>query len=70
MAHPLVVVLLLLWSSGKALDHIYQNSFKAHVGMRTESRKIVVLITDGDATDKIMSPSRNLKDNGIEIYTV
>ncbi|KAG7229527.1 hypothetical protein INR49_031951 [Caranx melampygus] len=57
-------------NTGKALDHIYQKSFKAHVGMRTESRKIVVLVTDGKSTDNVMSPSRNLKDNGIEIYTV
>ncbi|KAG7237742.1 hypothetical protein INR49_031859 [Caranx melampygus] len=38
--------------------------------MRTESRKIVVLVTDGKSMDDVTSPARNLKDNGIEIYTV
>lgn len=56
--------------TGRALDHIYQGSFKHHVGMRTESRKIAVLITDGESQDNVSPPSMTLKRNGIEIYTV
>ncbi|XP_022625883.1 scavenger receptor cysteine-rich type 1 protein M130-like, partial [Seriola dumerili] len=55
---------------GRALDHINQMSFKPHVGMRVDSRKIAVLITDGESQDDVNLPSQNLKDRGIEIYTI
>ncbi|XP_022606755.1 scavenger receptor cysteine-rich type 1 protein M130-like [Seriola dumerili] len=54
----------------RALDHINQMSFKPHVGMRVDSRKIAVLITDGESQDDVNLPSQNLKDRGIEIYTI
>ncbi|XP_023274760.1 antigen WC1.1-like [Seriola lalandi dorsalis] len=55
---------------GRALDRINQMSFKPHVGMRADSRKIAVLITDGKSQDAVNLPSQNLKDRGIEIYTI
>ncbi|XP_071351013.1 uncharacterized protein [Trachinotus anak] len=52
--------------TGRALDFINQENFKPGMGMRADSRKIAVLITDR----KVNIPSQKLKDNGIEIYTI
>ncbi|TDG97665.1 hypothetical protein EPR50_G00210220 [Perca flavescens] len=56
--------------TGLALNYILQNNFKPNVGMRADSKKIVVLITDGEANDNTLLPSQKLKDAGIEIYAI
>ncbi|KAL7371606.1 hypothetical protein ABVT39_001960 [Epinephelus coioides] len=56
--------------TGKALDYILHNSFQSNVGMRADSQKIAVLITDGKSQDDTLLPSQNLKDAGIEIYAI
>uniref|UniRef100_A0AAY5EVL3 Collagen, type XII, alpha 1a n=1 Tax=Electrophorus electricus TaxID=8005 RepID=A0AAY5EVL3_ELEEL len=56
--------------TGLALNYILQNNFKANVGMRPNSRKIGVLITDGKSQDEIISNSQNLRDQGIELYAI
>ncbi|XP_042371670.1 scavenger receptor cysteine-rich type 1 protein M130-like, partial [Plectropomus leopardus] len=38
--------------------------------MRAKSKKIVILITDGDSQDETLLPSQNLKDTGFEVYTI
>lgn len=55
---------------GLALNYILQNNFKANVGMRPNSRKIGVLITDGKSQDDIIANSQNLRDHGIELYAI
>ncbi len=56
--------------TGKALDYILRNNFKPNVGMRADSQKTAVLITDGESNDDILLPSQNLKDTGIEVYAI
>ncbi|GAA6109498.1 collagen alpha-1(XII) chain isoform X1 [Tachysurus ichikawai] len=56
--------------TGLALNYILQNNFKANVGMRQNSRKIGVLVTDGKSQDDIIANSQNLRDNGIELYAI
>nr|XP_020464293.1 collagen alpha-1(XII) chain-like [Monopterus albus] len=56
--------------TGMALNYILQNNFKENVGMRPNARKIAVLITDGKSQDDVDVYSRNLRDQGIEIYTI
>ncbi|XP_054455478.1 scavenger receptor cysteine-rich type 1 protein M130-like [Anoplopoma fimbria] len=56
--------------TGRALTHILHNNFKPEVGMRENSTKIAVLFTDGDSHDNTLLPSQNLKNVGIEIYTL
>lgn len=58
------------FSPGLALNYILQNNFKANVGMRPNSRKIGVLITDGKSQDDIIANSQNLRDSGIELYAI
>ncbi|XP_076129262.1 collagen alpha-1(XII) chain isoform X2 [Alosa pseudoharengus] len=56
--------------TGLALNYILQNNFQESVGMRPDSRKIGVLITDGKSQDDIISNSQILKDRGIELYAI
>ncbi|KAM7368319.1 hypothetical protein PAMP_014547 [Pampus punctatissimus] len=56
--------------TGMALNYILQNNFKPNVGLRAESRKIGVLITDGKSQDEIVFNSQKLRDSGIELYAI
>uniref|UniRef100_A0A8C1SYA7 Collagen alpha-1(XII) chain n=1 Tax=Cyprinus carpio TaxID=7962 RepID=A0A8C1SYA7_CYPCA len=56
--------------TGLALNYILQNNFKPNVGMRPNSRKIGVLVTDGKSQDDITVNSQNLRDQGIELYAI
>ncbi|KAF5892201.1 collagen alpha-1(XII) chain-like isoform X3, partial [Clarias magur] len=56
--------------TGMALNYILQNNFKREVGLRPDSRKIGVLITDGKSQDDIIVSSQNLKTDNIELYAI
>ncbi|XP_070708262.1 scavenger receptor cysteine-rich type 1 protein M130-like [Pempheris klunzingeri] len=56
--------------TGRALKYILHTSFKPNAGMRADSQKIAVLITDGESLDDTLLPSQDLKDTGIEVYTI
>ncbi|KAM9839911.1 collagen alpha-1(XII) chain-like [Aulostomus maculatus] len=56
--------------TGMALNYILQNNFKANMGMREDSRKIGVLITDGKSQDEVILNSQSLRDSGIELYAI
>ncbi|XP_053197814.1 collagen alpha-1(XII) chain-like [Scomber japonicus] len=57
-------------TGGKALQHVLSNNFKPNEGMRADSQKIVLLITDGRSTDDVSLASQYLRDSGIEIYAI
>ncbi|XP_056620126.1 collagen alpha-1(XII) chain isoform X2 [Triplophysa dalaica] len=56
--------------TGMALNYILQNNFRPNVGLRPDSRKIGVLVTDGKSQDDIIGNSQNLRDSGIELYAI
>lgn len=56
--------------AGLALNFIFENNFKPSVGMRLDSRKIGVLITDGKSQDDIVVNSQTLRESGIELYAI
>lgn len=56
--------------TGMALNHILQNNFKESVGMRPNSKRIGILITDGKSQDDVIEHSQNLRDQGIELYAI
>ncbi|KAI1895827.1 hypothetical protein AGOR_G00110770 [Albula goreensis] len=56
--------------TGLALNYILQNNFKPNVGLRPNSRRIGVLVTDGKSQDDIIQNSQNLRDQGIELYAI
>lgn len=53
-----------------ALKYILQNNFKPEMGLRPDSRKIGVLITDGKSQDDIVISSQKLRDEDIELYAI
>lgn len=55
---------------GMALDFILKNNFKQDAGLRPRARKIGVLITDGKSQDDVVTPSRRLRDEGVELYAI
>ncbi|XP_009571425.1 PREDICTED: collagen alpha-1(XII) chain-like, partial [Fulmarus glacialis] len=56
--------------TGMALDFILKNNFKQDAGLRPRARKIGVLITDGKSQDDVVTPSRRLRDEGVELYAI
>ncbi|MEQ2263724.1 hypothetical protein XENORESO_011856, partial [Xenotaenia resolanae] len=56
--------------TGMALRYILQENFQPAVGLRSDSRKIGVLITDGKSQDEIINKSQSLRDSGIELYAI
>uniref|UniRef100_A0A096MGL7 Collagen alpha-1(XII) chain n=1 Tax=Poecilia formosa TaxID=48698 RepID=A0A096MGL7_POEFO len=56
--------------TGMALRFILETNFQPSVGMRPDSRKIGVLITDGKSQDEIIVSSQSLRDSDIELYAV
>ncbi|XP_061158183.1 collagen alpha-1(XII) chain-like isoform X19 [Syngnathus typhle] len=56
--------------TGLALNYLLQNNFKENVGMRPNSRKIGVLITDGKSQDDVNINSQRLREEGIELYAI
>ncbi|KAL0967290.1 hypothetical protein UPYG_G00250360 [Umbra pygmaea] len=56
--------------TGMALNYILKNNFKPNVGLRSDARKIGVLITDGKSQDEIVTNSRRLRDDNIELYAI
>lgn len=56
--------------TGMALNYILQNNFKENVGMRPNSRKIGVLITDGKSQDDVHLRAQNLRIENVELYAI
>ncbi|XP_042253975.1 uncharacterized protein LOC121887310 [Thunnus maccoyii] len=56
--------------TGRALSHIQYDLFQPNKGMRSDSQKILILITDGESEDDVSLDSQRLRDDGIEIYTI
>ncbi|XP_026145131.1 cartilage matrix protein-like [Carassius auratus] len=56
--------------TGLALTYILENSFKAESGSRPDVPKIVILITDGESWDDVISPAQRLRDAGIELFAI
>lgn len=65
----LVIFFPTYWT-GMALKYILKNNFKPEVGLRPDSRKIGVLITDGKSQDDIILSSQSLKTEDIELYAI
>ncbi|XP_062298281.1 uncharacterized protein LOC134003171 [Scomber scombrus] len=56
--------------TGIALQLVLHYNFKPNVGMRADSQKIIILITDGKSQDNVSLASDHLRDSGIEIYAI
>ena len=56
--------------TGTALIDIRYLFFQPDKGMRSDSQKILILITDGKSWDDVSLPSQHLREDDIEIYTI
>ncbi|XP_067433193.1 collagen alpha-1(XII) chain-like [Thunnus thynnus] len=56
--------------TGRALRRIQYDLFQPNKGTRSDSQKILILITDGESQDDVSLHSQHLRDDGIEIYTI
>ena len=55
---------------GQALSYILQNNFQSNVGLRPNSKKVAVVITDGKSEDDPSVSAQNLRDSGVEVYAI
>ncbi|KAG7215740.1 hypothetical protein INR49_021961, partial [Caranx melampygus] len=55
---------------GATLYYINHELFKPHVGIRRESQKVAVLITDAGSWNNVDFPLQILKGDGIEIHII
>ncbi|XP_043396756.1 collagen alpha-6(VI) chain isoform X2 [Chelonia mydas] len=55
--------------TGSALTFV-ADYFKPPKGARPAVKKILILITDGEAQDEVKSPARDLRDQGVVIYSI
>ncbi|CAM2105654.1 unnamed protein product [Caretta caretta] len=55
--------------TGSALTFV-ADYFKPAKGARPAVKKILILITDGEAQDEVKSPARDLRDQGVVIYSI
>ncbi|CAM4593692.1 collagen alpha-6(VI) chain [Lepidochelys kempii] len=55
--------------TGSALTFV-ADYFKPPKGARPTVKKILILITDGEAQDEVKSPARDLRDQGVVIYSI
>ena len=44
--------------------------FNPVMGLRADSKRIAILITDGEPEDDFFLPVQRLRDSGFEIYTI
>ncbi|XP_044193617.1 collagen alpha-1(XII) chain-like, partial [Thunnus albacares] len=56
--------------TGGALNYIQYEFFQPDEGTRSDSQKILILITDGESEDDVSLHSQHLRDDNIEIYTI
>uniref|UniRef100_UPI00358EB62D cartilage matrix protein-like isoform X2 n=1 Tax=Myxine glutinosa TaxID=7769 RepID=UPI00358EB62D len=54
--------------TGNALDYTLKNVFQAKA--RPSVPKMLILITDGNANDKVTIPAKNVKDFGVTVYSI
>uniref|UniRef100_UPI00358EC2DF cartilage matrix protein-like isoform X3 n=1 Tax=Myxine glutinosa TaxID=7769 RepID=UPI00358EC2DF len=54
--------------TGNALDYTLRNVFEAKA--RPSVPKVLILITDGNASDSVTIPAKNVKDFGVTVYSI
>ncbi|XP_019614795.1 PREDICTED: IgGFc-binding protein-like [Branchiostoma belcheri] len=59
-----------LWTrTGQSLKAVYNEFTKAN-GARDDAEKIIILVTDGKATDQVREPAQYVKNKGAHVFTV
>lgn len=61
---------LLMLVLGEAIDYLVQNTFTESAGARKGFPKVAIVITDGKAQDDVEIPARELRDIGVEVFSL
>ena len=60
----------LFFISGEAIDYLIKNTFKESAGARVGFPKVAIIITDGKSQDEVEIPARELRDIGVEVFSL
>lgn len=55
---------------GEAIDYLVQNTFTESAGARKGFPKVAIVITDGKAQDDVEIPARELRNIGVEVFSL
>jgi len=55
---------------GEAIDYLVQNTFTESAGARKGFPKVAIIITDGKAQDEVEIPARELRNVGVEVFSL
>lgn len=56
--------------AGDALDYLLSNTFTENAGARNGFPRVAVVITGGQSQDSVEDYAKNLRNNGVEIFTL
>jgi len=56
--------------SGEAIDYLVKNTFTESAGARKGFPKVAIVITDGKAQDEVEIPARELRNIGVEVFSL
>ncbi|XP_077162695.1 collagen alpha-1(XII) chain isoform X2 [Paroedura picta] len=56
--------------TGEAIEYLIRNSFTESAGARKGFPKVAVVITDGKSQDEVEIPARELRNIGVEIFSL
>lgn len=55
---------------GEAIDYLVQNTFTESAGARKDFPKVAIIITDRKAQDDVEIPARELRNIGVEVFSL
>jgi len=56
--------------SGDAIDFLIKNTFTESAGARVGFPKVAIIITDGKSQDEVEIPARELRNIGVEVFSL
>lgn len=56
--------------SGDAIDYLVKNTFTESAGSRAGFPKVAIIITDGKSQDEVEIPARELRNIGVEVFSL
>lgn len=62
--------ILLLLILGEAIDYLVKNTFTETAGARKGFPKVAIVITDGKSQDEVEIPARELRNIGVEVFSL
>ena len=60
----------LFFISGEAIDYLIKNTLTESAGARVGFPKVAIIITDGKSQDEVEIPARELRNIGVEVFSL